>query len=197
MLFHFSIPVFQTLPRAVQIDGREEKEYPDKRPIRWEDWGGEDRGWGRGCAMSLPEHPALFWAFDTNETWRLCPQRLRVAGVGGGGLGSVRQRKRKGRSESIMHQIRKIHNLSLQQARNLHLTEPRPHKKTKNITRGGANCQSPSSSQWAKLICKYIPEIKRLNYTGKWGSYTWIVRIMNNYCELPAPNITAFFYIYI
>lgn len=65
--------------------------------------------------------------------------------------------------------------------------------KSKNITWGGANHQSGSSRQWAKLICKYIQEIKKLNYTGKWGSYTWIVRIMNNYCELPAPNITIFF----
>ena len=74
----------------------------------------------------------------------------------------------------------------------------------KNITpsekRGGKKkkgkikkiCQSPSSSRWAKLICKYIREIKKQNYTGKWGSYTWIVRIMNNYCEFPAPNITCF-----
>lgn len=129
VLLQYSCLSKLTLTTAVQIDGREEKEYPDKRPKRWEDWGGEDRGWGQGCAVSVPEHPALFWAFDTDETWRLCPQRLRVAG--GGGLGSVRHRKRKGRSESIMHQIRKIHNLSLQQTRNLHPTEPHPHKKPK------------------------------------------------------------------
>lgn len=54
------------------------------------------------------------------------------------------------------------------------------------------NCQSPRCSQRAKLICKCMQEIKKQNYTGKWGSYTWIVRIMNNYCEFPAPNITCF-----
>lgn len=29
------------------------------------------------------------------------------------------------------------------------------------------NCQSLSSSRWVKLLCKYIQEITRQNYTGK------------------------------
>lgn len=101
---------------------------------------------------------------------------------------------------------KKIHHLPLHPVQNAtQLSPPTPPPQTKKkITpskeKGGGeetyiknkNCQSPSSSQWAKLICKYMREMKKQNYTGKWGSYTWIVRIMNNYCEFPAPNITCF-----
>lgn len=109
-----------------------------------------------------------------------------------------------GRGYFIIHQIRKIHNLSLHPARNATQLRLTPTNITPSGKRGGGerknlkkktkkkHCQSPSSSRWAKLICKYIQEIKKQNYTGKWGSYTWIVRIMNNYCEFPAPNITCF-----
>lgn len=103
-----------------------------------------------------------------------------------------------------MHQIRKIHNLPLHPVHNAtQLSAPPPQKKNSHqagrregeeekVYKKYKNCQSPSSSQWAKLICKSMREIKKQHYTGKWGSYTWIVRIMNNYCEFPAPNITCF-----
>lgn len=51
----------------------------------------------------------------------------------------------------------------------LSLTPP-PHpptKSKKHHTGAEPNRQSASSRQWAKLICKYIQEIKKLNYTGK------------------------------
>lgn len=99
------------------------------------------------------------------------------------------KRKWIGRGYFIMQQIRKIHNLSL------HPAEMPPdwaspcekhHAERKKLL------SEACSSQRAKLICKCMQEIKKQNYTGKWGSYTWIVRIMNNYCEFPAPNITCF-----
>lgn len=101
---------------------------------------------------------ALFWAFGNDETWRLCPQRLRVAG--GGGLGSVRHRKRKGRSESIMHQIRKIHNLSLQQARNLHPTEPHPHKKPKTSHGAEQTVRAPAAANGQNWYANIFQKLK-------------------------------------
>lgn len=99
------------------------------------------------------------------------------------------KRKWIGRGYFIMQQIRKIHNLSL------HPAEMPPDWASpceKHHAERKKRLSEACSSQRAKLICKCMQEIKKQNYTGKWGSYTWIVRIMNNYCEFPAPNITCF-----
>lgn len=73
-----------------------------------------------------------------------------------------------------MHQISKIHNLSLHPAPNATQLSLTPAKISRRAWRGEEkkekskkNCQSPSSSRWAKLICKYMQEIKKQNYTGK------------------------------
>ncbi len=101
-----------------------------------------------------------------------------------------RKRKWIGRGYFIMQQIRKIHNLSLHPAE-MPPDWASPCEKH-HAERGKKLLSEACSSQRAKLICKCMQEIKKQNYTGKWGSYTWIVRIMNNYCEFPAPNITCF-----
>ena len=91
-----------------------------------------------------------------------------------------------GRGYFIMQQIRKFIIYHCTQSK-CHPTESHPCENHHIV----ANCQACCSRR-AKLICKCMQEIKKQNYPGKWGSYTWIVRIMNNYCEFSAPNITCF-----
>ena len=173
----FQRSTFKSSHHKLLFGARERKEKVKKRSKRWEDLGGEDR-------KRQPHAADCLW-----HQW------LEVAEGGGGQKGSGWE----GVNPLCIKLERFIiyHYAKPEIYTQLSLPPP-PRTNSKNITRGGAKHQSASSRQWAKLICKYIQEIKKLNYTGKWGSYTWIVRIMNNYCELPAPNITVFFiYIYI
>ena len=176
-----------------------------REPVKAERWTGCHVGWW--LLISSPSPPDSLWhhwnvaSLSLMTTWQ---NVVEVKGTGGGvGGGAVvwwgrrgriseTERKRMGRSYFIMHQIRKNHNLSLHPWKNKTKTSQQARTGKEKKEKVKKKCQSPSSSRWAKLICKYMQEIKKQNYTGKWGSYTWIVRIMNNYCEFPAPNITCF-----
>lgn len=108
------------------------------------------------------------------------PSRQPLTPMTGGGRGLRRQRveeaegggggRRKGSGRERVNPLC----IKLERFIIYHYTKPEiytqlsltPTKST-NIIWGRSQRQSTSSRQWAKLICKYIQGIKKLNYTGK------------------------------